>query len=413
MNKRLLLNTVFISLASCSLFCNVSAEAAHDSVVGQSEKQETVATNDGSVEVNSKGKAVADEVKKADAKDAKKEEGSQLLETLKDVRTVLIGTNHINWQAFINDVSRAAASVRGKDRDLKAEEAFLKAICKGKLTESLFVNEGRNIGIQDDPMIKDQIKMMTDQIIARAYMQKVVFSRVTEDMCKAEYEEYKKDFPKEGIQILSIAVKDEGIAKEVIQKLKSGEKFADLAKKYSLAPSKNKGGEEETVAISDLPDNMRILATLKENDYIKEPVKGPMGYHILGVGKRVHMQAQEYDKVRREIEAKVLRSEMDKLLKTLVAKNKVITTTNSGKSVDIVKLILDEDNTVGKEPTTSENSVVTEKARESESDVNVDNKDDASSGQSTAESVQNDKSEDVTKDTKSDGLLGKVKGWFK
>ncbi len=415
MNKKILFSTVLVSLFNCGLFDCVNAETAAENsvaqVVGKRNVEENVAVADeNSVtqvgdKVNAEGNVTSADAKK---NEAKKEEGSQLLGSLKDIRTVLVGTNHINWQSFINDVSRAAVSVRGKDGDLKAEEAFLKAICKGKLTEALFVNEGKNIGVQDDPIIKDQIKTMTDQLIARAYMQKVVFARITEDMCKAEYDEYKKGFPKEGIQILSIAVKDEKTAKEVMQKLKAGEKFADLAKKHSIAPSKDKGGEEETVAISDLPDNMRILATLKENDYIKEPIKGPMGYHILGVGKRVHMQPQEYDKVRREIEAKVLRTEMDKLLKTLVAKNKITTTTNSGKVVDIVKLILeDDDSAVAKEPTTSENSVVTDKGSESVATV-------ASTAEQSTKSDSSEEKKAVADDQteKSEGFFDKIKRWF-
>ena len=394
MNKKILFSTVLVSLFNCGSIDCVNAETADENSASQVVDK-----------ANVDGNVVADDGKK---NEAKKDECSQLLENLKDIRTVLVGTNHINWQSFINDVSRAAASVRGKDSDLKAEEAFLKAICKGKLTEALFVNEGKNIGIQDDPIIKDQVKTMTDQLIARAYMQRVVFARITEDMCKAEYEEYKKGFPKEGIQILSIAVKDEKTAKEVMQKLKAGEKFADLAKKYSIAPSKDKGGEEETVAISDLPDNMRILATLKENDYIKEPIKGPMGCHILGVGKRVHMQPQEYDKVRREIEAKVLRTEMDKLLKTLVAKNKITTTTNSGKVVDIVKLILeDADSAEAKEPTTSENSVVADNGSES---VATDT---ATAEQSTkSDSSEDKKAASDVQTEKSEGLFDKIKSWF-
>ena len=72
-------------------------------------------------------------------------------------------------------------------------------------------------------------------------------------------------------------------AKEVIKKLDNGEKFDDLAKKYSSDESnKDKGGDlgyfNKGVMVSEFEE---AAYKLKLNKYTTEPVKTKFGYHII------------------------------------------------------------------------------------------------------------------------------------
>lgn len=72
-------------------------------------------------------------------------------------------------------------------------------------------------------------------------------------------------------------------AKEVISKLKNGEKFEDLAKKYSKDESnKDKGGDLGYFGHGKMVTEFEeAVLKLKENEYSKEPVKTSFGYHII------------------------------------------------------------------------------------------------------------------------------------
>lgn len=72
-------------------------------------------------------------------------------------------------------------------------------------------------------------------------------------------------------------------AKEVITKLKNGEKFEDLAKKYSSDDSnKDNGGDLGYFSYGKMEKAFEEAALkLKNGEYTKEPVKTSYGYHII------------------------------------------------------------------------------------------------------------------------------------
>ncbi len=75
-------------------------------------------------------------------------------------------------------------------------------------------------------------------------------------------------------------------AKKIIGRLRKGEGFAELAAKYSLAPSATKGGDIGYLTRDNLPPYLTkaIFSTPLGN--ISQPIKGDDGYHILLVTDR-------------------------------------------------------------------------------------------------------------------------------
>jgi len=71
-------------------------------------------------------------------------------------------------------------------------------------------------------------------------------------------------------------------AKDIIKKLNDGEKFADLAKKYSGDSSASDGGNLGYFNRGDMVTEFEDAAVaLKVNEYTKTPVKTKYGYHII------------------------------------------------------------------------------------------------------------------------------------
>lgn len=80
------------------------------------------------------------------------------------------------------------------------------------------------------------------------------------------------------------------VAKEVIKKLDSGEKFEDLAKTYSKDGSGENGGALGRFGHGDMVEEFEQAAyKLEVGKYTKEPVKTKYGYHII-------LKTKQYDK---------------------------------------------------------------------------------------------------------------------
>lgn len=79
-----------------------------------------------------------------------------------------------------------------------------------------------------------------------------------------------------------ILVKDEDSAKQIIQKIKQGESFEELAQKYSECPSKEKGGD-----LGNFSKGMMVkpfeeaTLNLEVGALTQTPVKTQFGYHII------------------------------------------------------------------------------------------------------------------------------------
>jgi foldase protein PrsA len=74
----------------------------------------------------------------------------------------------------------------------------------------------------------------------------------------------------------------ENLAKEIITKLNNGEKFADLAKKYSDDGSASNGGDLGWFNKGKMVKEFEsAVFALKKGEYTKTPVKSEFGYHII------------------------------------------------------------------------------------------------------------------------------------
>ncbi|MCL2607911.1 MAG: peptidyl-prolyl cis-trans isomerase [Methanomassiliicoccaceae archaeon] len=78
-----------------------------------------------------------------------------------------------------------------------------------------------------------------------------------------------------------ILVNDEKKAKEILERIKNGEKFADLAKKHSKCPSGHKGGDLGWFERGDMVQTFERAAFSGEIGSVVGPVKTEFGWHLI------------------------------------------------------------------------------------------------------------------------------------
>lgn len=153
--------------------------------------------------------------------------------------------------------------------------------------------------IKDEKELK---KIIKSQLLMEKAASKDV--KVTDKELKQYYDNYKPE-----IKARHILVKDEKTALEVKKKLDSGEKFEDLAKKYSTdTGSAQNGGDLGWFGPGKMvPDFDKAAFALKVNE-ISAPVKSEYGYHIIQVTEK--KEKKSFDQMKKQMEEEVKASKL-------------------------------------------------------------------------------------------------------
>lgn len=145
---------------------------------------------------------------------------------------------------------------------------------------------------------------------------------IKEEDVKKHYEQMKTE-----LNARHILVADEKTAKEVIDKIKGGAAFADVAKEYSTdTGSAAKGGELGWFSAGAMVEEFSDAAYALPLNTLSEPVKSSFGYHIIEVTdkrdvKGVGSFKDEEENIRSQMMAKLMNTGEDQqILKDIIAK---------------------------------------------------------------------------------------------
>ncbi|WP_236636233.1 peptidylprolyl isomerase [Pradoshia eiseniae] len=107
--------------------------------------------------------------------------------------------------------------------------------------------------------------------------------KLTDDEVKAYYEENKQNFDTpESIEVSHILVEDKKTAQKVLDELKKGKDFADLAKEYSTdTATAEKGGELGFITHGEMVEEFEDAAFALKVGETSDIVKSSYGYHII------------------------------------------------------------------------------------------------------------------------------------
>lgn len=172
------------------------------------------------------------------------------------------------------------------------------------VTLELLAQEAKKQQLDQDPTIQTQLRLRTSDFLARLLVQKSVeeHANVTEDAISKHYEASKADYTvEEQVTASHILVKTEGEARAVLDELKQGKDFTEVAKARSIDPSAPSGGSLGTFSRGRMvPSFEEAVFTLQKGE-ISGPVETEFGYHIIKVTDRTAASVKPLDEVRDDI----------------------------------------------------------------------------------------------------------------
>lgn len=217
--------------------------------------------------------------------------GEQVLESL-------ISEKVIELEAEKEKVEVSEEEIQKELDELKeaygGEEVFNQAMTTyGYTLEALKDNITMNIKLKK--LIEPTISISEEEISSYFEMNKETFSQ--EEQVKASH----------------ILVETEEKAKEVIEKLKAGEDFVELAKQYSLDESnKESGGELGFFSRGQMVTEFEEAAFSLNSNEISDPVKTDYGYHIIKSEEKKEAKEADYEENKDSIKDILLADKISK-----------------------------------------------------------------------------------------------------
>jgi len=80
-----------------------------------------------------------------------------------------------------------------------------------------------------------------------------------------------------------ILSKDKETSEKILQELKNGADFSKLAQKYSVCPSKKRGGDLGEIRKGDLVKPVEQVIFKEALKKVHGPVKSKFGYHLIQI----------------------------------------------------------------------------------------------------------------------------------
>ncbi|WP_375770134.1 peptidyl-prolyl cis-trans isomerase [Archangium gephyra] len=136
-----------------------------------------------------------------------------------------------------------------------------------------------------------------------------VYTRVavTEEELRAYYAAHETEFSEpEQVRAAQIVVKGIDDARKVQAQLKSGKKFADLARKYSLSADAKVGGDLGFFPRGQMPPAFDQVVFYLSPGQVSDVVETEYGYHLFRVLEKKSGRKLEFTEVREQVETKLL-----------------------------------------------------------------------------------------------------------
>ncbi|MEI7640955.1 MAG: peptidylprolyl isomerase [bacterium] len=201
------------------------------------------------------------------------------------------------------------------------EKEFVEYIVNKKL----MAMEARNLDYDKREALKIKYEWDFDDLLSHAYYTEKVDekARVTDKDAEEYYTTHSGDFSE--IKARHILIKSKDFATSLYDRIKAGEDFIELAKKYSEDnTTRESGGELGYFGKGAMVQEFEQAAFPLSVGEVSEPVRTVYGYHIIKIDeKRKITYEDSKDKIKKMIEDRKKKEIFEAVIKTLKEKYEV------------------------------------------------------------------------------------------
>ena len=199
------------------------------------------------------------------------------------------------------------------------------AVREELIRREILFQEAKKAGLDKKPDIAAQAEAAKQAILIRSYVQDFIKKNpIADAQLLAEYEKVKAQVGGTEYKAQHILVKEEAEAQTVIDNLKKGAKFEELAKQSIDPGSKDNGGDLGWAASSNYVKPFAdALAALEKGKYTDKPVKSDFGYHVIMLEDTRPTSFPPFEEVQPRLLQQAQAQQITKMVEGLRAKAKV------------------------------------------------------------------------------------------
>ncbi len=222
--------------------------------------------------------------------------------------------------------ARADAFVAELVKQGQQDTPQLQALVRQELVDrEILVQEAERRGLSAKPEVKFQLDNVRQQVLINALVQdQLTKSGVNDADIKAEYDRLVKGDAGKEYRARHILVEKEDEAKAIIDKLKKGAKFEELAKQSKDPGSAAKGGDLDWADAQLLVEPFsKAMIALEKGKFTESPVQSQFGWHVIRLDDTRSAKPPEFDQVKEQLSESMKRKKLQDFQQQLKAKAKI------------------------------------------------------------------------------------------
>jgi len=198
-------------------------------------------------------------------------------------------------------------------------ETLIKAVMEKLIDGTLAANRARAAGLHKDPAYLLARSRAELQLLEQLFIQRLVERKITKRAVLRRYERDRKSLVRgKQVRARHILLKTRQRALAVIDELRRGLNFAELARTYSTGPSKTQGGDLGFFKRDQMvPAFSKAAFALRKGEYSRAPVQTKFGWHVIKVEDIKAAAPPPFEEVRAELERKMTDEVIDKEMQSL------------------------------------------------------------------------------------------------
>ena len=172
------------------------------------------------------------------------------------------------------------------------------------ISEKLLIQEAKYMGLEEDNDVLEQIKKITEQILVQVLIEREILDKIkVNDEEVLEYYEQNKDSftEKEQVHLYNILLETEEEAQDVLEQLKAGGDFSEIAKEKSTGPSAAQGGDLGYLTKGTIIPEIEEVVFALELEELSEVIKTDFGFHILKITEQKPETVKALEEVKEDI----------------------------------------------------------------------------------------------------------------
>jgi peptidyl-prolyl cis-trans isomerase SurA len=227
-------------------------------------------------------------------------------------------------------IDRSLLAQRGKDMDINVEADLVKQLDQIRQQNKLKDMDDLEKAVTAQGINWEDFKnRMKDRLLTQEVIRREVGSHIniTHDEEMKYYQDHQKDFVKpEQVALTAIEIKTEGKpeseipdlkakAQKLHDRIKDGEDFGELAKRFSDGATAQQGGYLGVYKRGELSKELEDIVFKMERNQITDVIETKQGFLILKVLEHYDEGEQPFEKVENEIQEQLYNQKMEPALR--------------------------------------------------------------------------------------------------